>query len=347
MKSCLSLLLILIVTHFSLSAQRLKRADRAIVSNIQAYTTTLASKEMQGRKAGTAGERSAALYIAKQFERGGLKPMGDANSWLQSFGIYDGTAILPFTKLEINGESLQLYRDYLPFAFSASGQTTSTVSVALSERGVPWFKDLKEITDGNENTNQGQIAELIREKAAHAADKGATALIIYNSTGENYAPFDKMDSSGTTAIPVVFITKKVMDKYISDESAVLDINLNVALEQKRRTSGNIIGYANNGADSIIVATSNLNDDTGVAALIELVRLTGNIRSKSKNYLFIVYSGEQNGTYGSTFFKKHPCIDLQKISYILNVSDIKAPEQKIKGLGLVKHSMDLIQNNDLH
>ena len=120
MKSCLSFLLILIATHFSLSAQRLKRADRVIVTNFQAHAATLASKEMKERNAGTAGERSAALYIAKQFEHGGLKPMGDANSWLQSFEIYDGIAILPSTKLTINGDSLQLYSDYLPFAFSAN-----------------------------------------------------------------------------------------------------------------------------------------------------------------------------------------------------------------------------------
>src|SRR5690606_4880395 len=121
--------------------------------------------------------------------------------------------------------------------------------------------------------------------------------------------FDKMDSSETAAIPVIFITEKIMNKYISNESAVLDINLNIALEKKSTTSNNIIGYVNNGADSIIMATATLNDDTGVAALIELARLTGNIRSKSKNYLFIVYSGEQNGAYGSSYFNEHPCIDL--------------------------------------
>src|SRR5690606_7148782 len=101
------------------------------------------------------------------------------------------------------------------------------------------------------------------------AGKGATALIIYGSSRENFPRFDKADSSEAATIPVIFITRDVKDKYIDDELAVLDIKLNIALDQKSRTSSNIIGYVDNGADSLVVATANLNDDTGVAALMEL------------------------------------------------------------------------------
>jgi hypothetical protein len=60
-------------------AAALVRAD-----TIREITTQLSAPEMQGRGTGQAGGDKAARYIAERFSKLGLKPLGDANSYLQA-----------------------------------------------------------------------------------------------------------------------------------------------------------------------------------------------------------------------------------------------------------------------
>ena len=55
--------------------------------------------------------------------------------------------------------------------------------------------------------------------------------------------------------------------------------------------------------------------SGVALMINLI--PDLINYKYYNYLFIAFSGEELGLYGSTYFTKYPTIDLSKVRYMLN------------------------------
>lgn len=55
--------------------------------DIKAHVTFLASDDLKGREAGTAGEAKAASYIADHFEKFGLIPAGDENTYFQEFRI--------------------------------------------------------------------------------------------------------------------------------------------------------------------------------------------------------------------------------------------------------------------
>jgi hypothetical protein len=54
---------------------------------IQAHTEFLADDLLEGREAGTRGDRLAQLYLAKQMAAIGLAPAGDEGSYLQSFRV--------------------------------------------------------------------------------------------------------------------------------------------------------------------------------------------------------------------------------------------------------------------
>ncbi len=60
--------------------------------------------------------------------------------------------------------------------------------------------------------------------------------------------------------------------------------------------------------------------SGVAALVELAQWLSSkpIGTTGHNYLFIAFSGEEKGLWGSNFFTKNPTIDLTKVSYMLNM-----------------------------
>lgn len=58
--------------------------------------------------------------------------------------------------------------------------------------------------------------------------------------------------------------------------------------------------------------------SGTAALIELAGLLKQSSYKGNNYLFIAFSGEEEGLLGSNYFTKNPTIDTATINYMINM-----------------------------
>jgi aminopeptidase YwaD len=319
--------------------QRLRKADRTIVSNIHNHLTFLNSESLNGRIAGTEGEKLAGEYIIKLFNKAGLKPRGDGNSWMQSFEIYDGKEVLPATQVSINDHPLILFQEYFPLVFSANKNTSATVAVALAENGVPWFKDLKEILDEVSDSAHVDTLDVIRNRAKRAAKKGATAFIVYNTASKYDLSFDKLNKLEQVEIPVIYLKRNARKKYLSDESAALDIAINVALEPKKRMGKNVIGYSDNGADSTIIIDAHLDKETDVAALLEIARIMKGSK-KSNNFLYIAYCGEKNGSDGKQYFIQHPPVDMKSVKYTLDLDTVTLADENPKGLFLVKQSVEL-------
>ena len=135
-RSCCSIVLACLLTSPAL-AQKLNRADKAIVSSLKTHITYLADDKLEGRRAGTKGEKLAMEYISGQFGKAGLIPKGDS-SWFQNFSIYDGKEITPATHFIVNGNDLKLNSEYFPLAFSPNKTANAAVEMALLESGVPW-----------------------------------------------------------------------------------------------------------------------------------------------------------------------------------------------------------------
>lgn len=334
------LLLFCLAAVFPATAQRLRKADRTIVNNIESHVAFF-GKNMPEEKAGSGDGKLAAEYIGKQFQRSGLKPKGTNGAWVQSFTVRDGREVAAGTRLSIDGHTLELYKDYFPFPFSANKSAASTVAVALAENDVPWFKDLKDIMEERDNTSSDTM-KVIMQKARYAASKGATALIIYQSAGPDLV-FDQKFYKDITSIPVVYINKNVYQQYCADESAILDVSVDVHMKEEERQASNIIGYADNGADSTVVAGAHLDQRTDVAALLEIARLMKKNLPKKHNYLFVAYSGENNGRNGIEYFEAHPTVNLQRVDHTVMLDTVSVNGSQRKGLFLVKNSMQILQN----
>ncbi|HLE56543.1 MAG TPA: M20/M25/M40 family metallo-hydrolase, partial [Rhodothermia bacterium] len=82
-----------------------------------------------------------------------------------------------------------------------------------------------------------------------------------------------------------------------------------------------LGYGGNGSrspgDSLI---HNGADDnaSGVAGLLEIARQITAARVQSNNILFIAFSGEELGLFGSKHFVNNPTVDLARVNYMLNL-----------------------------
>lgn len=73
------------------------------------------------------------------------------------------------------------------------------------------------------------------------------------------------------------------------------------------------GKIHNGADD---------NASGVAGVLELARyFKTNKVKESSNFLFICFSGEELGLYGSKYFTEKPTLDLSKVNYMINMDMI--------------------------
>lgn len=307
------------------------------------HVTYLADDKLEGRRAGTAGEKLAAEYISQQFRQAGLEPKG-VGGFFQPFDIPDGKEITPATMLVIEGKKLVAPADFFPLSSSANGQVHALPSIALNESDMPWFYDLKEMLRDNRNNPHFDLENAITEKVQDAYKKGATAFIVYNtSSTDDELHFDRMDKSETLPIPAVYVKKEAAQQYFADPSAMVDINLNVELAQRKRTGRNVIGYINNNASKTVVIGAHFDhlgygedknsrytgrdsmvhngaDDnaSGTAALIELASRLKKSNLHNNNYLFIAFSGEELGLFGSKYFTENPTIPLEQVNYMINM-----------------------------
>ena len=98
-------------TTRTLSATEQKLLDSISISSIKETVNALAANEMQGRGTAQPGGDKAASYLAKRFEKLGLKPLGDKNSYLQRIKFRE-TLFLPQTAFTTGTESLKFGSDY-------------------------------------------------------------------------------------------------------------------------------------------------------------------------------------------------------------------------------------------
>ena len=350
---------LLFVSFQLCQAQKLKKADKIILANMQTHIAYLASDKLEGRRTGTTGEKLAYEYISAEFSKTGLLPMGDSGTYLQAFEVNDGRFISPSSHVIINGNDLALEKDFFPLSFCPNASLEATAAVALHESGNPWFFDLKDIMETNKDNPHFDLKDAIKSQVADAAKKGASALFLFNTSEvKDELKFDGKNKEPLAIIPIIYFCKPAADKFLKDETATLDIKLKIHIAEKKRTGHNVIAYKNNNAANTIIMGAHYDhlgygednnslysgtdiqihngaDDnaSGTAAIIELSKTLSASKFKNNNYLFISFSGEELGLYGSKFFTEHPSIDLTKANYMVNLDMIGRLNDSTHGLSI--------------
>ena len=350
---------LLFVSFQLCQAQKLKKADKIILANMQTHIAYLASDKLEGRRTGTAGEKLAYEYISAEFAKTGLLPMGDSGTYLQAFEVNDGRFISPSSHVIINSNDLALEKDFFPLSFCPNASLEATAAVALHESGNPWFFDLKDLMETNKDNPHFDLKDAIKSQAADAAKKGASALFLFNTSGiKDNLKFDGKNKEPLAFVPIIYFCKSAADKFLKDETATLDIKLKIQIAEKKRTGHNVIAYKNNNAANTIIMGAHYDhlgygednnslysgtdiqihngaDDnaSGTAAIIELSKTLSASKFKNNNYLFISFSGEELGLYGSKYFTEHPSIDLKKANYMINLDMIGRLNDSTHGLSI--------------
>ena len=96
----------------TLTASEREASARVSAETIREVTSQLASDEMQGRGTATPGGEKAARYLAERFAKLGLKPLGDAGTYLQAIK-FRSSQMLPQSAVKTGDVSLKLGQDFI------------------------------------------------------------------------------------------------------------------------------------------------------------------------------------------------------------------------------------------
>ena len=305
------------------SAQKLNKVDKQIVQYLQQQVGYLSSDALKGRRAGDPGEVLAAEFIASKFKEIGLTPHGDNGSFFQHFTINDGKEISKENELKLNGKDLKAGIDFFPLSNSPSASFSAESSPSLNEKGQPWMVDLAEAIQENKENPHFDVANLLTEKMLKAKEKGASAVLFFNSSAlDDKIKFDPKDRSETAPLPAAYINTLAQKQHLTDASSSFQISAKLSITPKIRNSRNVVGYLDNKAPYTIVIGAHFDHlgfgEDGKSSMIELAFLLKNSKAKRYNYLFIAFSAEELGLNGSKYFVENPTVSLNSINYMINM-----------------------------
>lgn len=339
MKAILLFFLLVSTTTFG---QRLRKDDKQIIKNLQTTITYLASDKLEGRRTGTKGAALAYHYLADQFKSIGLTPKGDGDSYLQKFDIDEGKQILPATALSINKHNLVHGKDYILLSASPNGTVKGMASPSIKESGSPWFWNMDELFASAKGNPHFDMDAAIAKRTNKMKSRGATAVIAYsNGNEDSELKFEGKSKDPLFPIPVIYLNSKEAKSFLQDATAFMELTLTVDIGKKERSGHNVIGFLDNGAPYTIVIGAHFDhlgygqdhnslwtgkpeihngaDDnaSGTALVLEMAKMLKGSKYNNKNYLFICFSGEELGLFGSKYFTEHPTVPLDKIDYMIN------------------------------
>lgn len=340
----------------SISAQQISKDDEKVQQGLKKSINYLADDKLEGRRTGTPGEKLAYEYIQEEFKNAGLAPFAGDKTYLQAFDVNDGRQAGSETSFSFAGKVLELKKDFMPYPFSAN---VKNLSFTDKDERVAHY-DISRLAEENKDNPHFDLKENIVSAAKKAAATGKILFIVQDASAKEDFVFDAKDKTETLSIPVILM--RPQENAAGAASASLSSNaapassLTVQIDSRHRTGHNVIGYIDNGAKNTIILGAHYDhlgygedhnslyagstpmihngaDDnaSGTAALIELGKWLKKAGYKNNNYLFVSFSGEELGLYGSKYFTDHPGIDLKTVDYMINMDMIGRLNDSTHGL----------------
>lgn len=336
----------ILTTSFSFAQSNLD-----ITSNLKKNIEFLASDKLEGRRVGTAGEEKAYKMIVKNFRKAGLTSPTGIKNYLQPFEVSEGKYLGKKNELIIGNKRLQLNEDYFPTTFSGTAIINGQSSIRLID-----IQNLKKEAQTNPHFDFNNA--LLQQIKKFESEKNSF-IILHNDDDGDFKSFDGKKNSTTASIPVVYIKKNAFKNLNLVDNQSTIIKYEVDVQSKLSIGHNVVGYINNNKPYTVVIGAHYDhlgygednnslytgkekmihngaDDnaSGTAALIELAKSLKTSTSKTYNYLFVAFSGEELGLFGSKYFVDNNPIANDKINYMINMDMVGRlnPETKALAIG---------------
>ncbi len=185
----------------------------------------------------------------------------------------------------------------------------------------------------------------LEAKIDTAIHKGVSGIIIINTHSEILEPdFKSIVKAPFKSVPIYFLSSDAKLDSIHFVNAKATIHTDTATINLQ--GHNVVAYLNNKSPNTIILGAHYDhlgynelggstyrkqqnekpqiyngaDDnaSGTAALLELAELVQKSPYRNQNYLFIAFSGEEEGLLGSHYFVENPTVPLKQVNYMLNL-----------------------------
>ena len=318
-----------------------------------AHVRYLADDLLEGRAVATRGERCAGDYIAGQFRALGLRPAGDGDTWFQAWMVRTGSAVGAGNAFALTGAEntpFALGEDWTPYGFSASTRVRAQLMDAPGETGEPDAGAAHGQLEGRVLVIEGAAphphaaAPDAHRVGSSAATMGAAALIVLLD-GSRPLPSLDAERRAPLAIPVIAVRGAAADRVRAAAASGSSASIATVIEPVRREARNVaallpgsdpdggqtliigahydhLGFGGSGSLSPDAAgeVHNGADDnaSGTAVLIEAARELAAGPRLAQNVLFIAFTGEERGLWGSAHYVESPLRPLEGTVAMLNL-----------------------------
>jgi aminopeptidase YwaD len=346
------ILLGLIFTTQTLIAQKISKDDKKLIENLKTTINFLADDKLEGRRTGSAGEKLAYEFIEKEFKKVGLQTFTIDKNYVQGFEVNEGKEMDKNSFVKLGDKQLIFKEDFIPLSFSKIGFTKEKEDHSSKL----WIVDFGDTLNYNKDNPHFDLTNTLIEIAKNAIKSGVNILFLKNtSLLKDEISFNQKYKNDPLDIPVIYLTKKGEKKFNESSSKVL-FSVDLKITEKKRTGHNVIGYINNNAANTIILGAHYDhlgygedhnslytgaapmihngaDDnaSGTAALIEMSKWLKKSAYKKYNYLFVSFSGEELGLFGSKYFTDNAGLDLKTVNYMINMDMVGRLNDSTHGL----------------
>lgn len=312
MHRILPLMIILFCSHYLLAKSDKDNVDLSPIGKIKRDVTYIASEATEGRLSGSKGELLAANYIENRFKELRISPYKGKYKW--EFVTKTGVKVGEHAYFKIFDQSLKIGTEVIVMPYSHGNIISGAVYPRVFEDNNVWLVSMKDIKVRETNN----VQKLLYEYAKGCISKGASSVIFYNDVdaGQDLSQ-QNLQSYESLARPVCVINQKAYDHfiklYLKKDWIIIDSKL--GFEDANATGKNIAAFIDNKAPFTIVLGAHYDnlgnfgeqyfgaDDnaSGIAALLAVAEVIYNGRLKNFNYLFVAFSGKEQGLQGSKSF----------------------------------------------
>jgi len=328
-------------------------SEGSVIERLQKDVYTLASDSLEGREAGTIGERRAAEYLKMRMQEAGLKPLF-GETYFQEVPFPGEFITGPDNFLVLDGKEYKFEKDF--FAMPNTGNASAnapTIYAGFGLEGVEGIDNYAALgnvagmivvleyysPEGLEEKLGINSRDALANKIELAVKKGAVGIVLVNGLSWRTDPRISLRMNVPREdLPVVFATSEIAEKV--KENPGIEIFMSTELEREIHTGINVAGYWDNNAPTTVVIGGHYDhlgfggsgsrspgerlihygaDDnaSGTAGVLEAARYLVNSDLKKHNYIFIAFTAEEKGLLGSRYFAESDAYDMEKVNYMLN------------------------------
>jgi len=309
-----------------LTPQQQSAMDHISAQSLRGHLSFIASDLLEGRATPSKGLDLAAEYIASQFRRAGLEPVGDE-------GYFQTATLL---QREPNWDGFEMTFTAGPKSIRIDKSEAYLLpDAALNLRDVP-------VVSGDQTETQGKVVFLSTPRGR--GNFNQPALILTNSPNIPTGPQVRDPEAGPGRGGMNVVNKPELAAFLKDNpDAKLTLHMAAPIERPvkvHNVAALLRGSGPQLSDTYVMLTAHYdhlgtratgddkifngaNDDgSGTVSVVEIASAIASLpKHPARSILFMTFFGEERGLVGSRYYGRHPLVPLEKTIADLNLEQI--------------------------